>query len=246
MTVRRSLNAAVLLASAACASGYEGPEDAPPPAVVARDAASPLQRAHPGNSNCAHFCTAALPPGPERGSCVSEAAHDSGLCVECGADPGRVCVNAAGQHFCADLQNDPLNCGTCGHSCGAGGVCTNGVCCAPRTCTDLAHQLGTPFIGPLTFQCGSPPSIDPALFADGCGGTLNCGPPCATGFLCIGIGFLDVATRCQTCASLLCNVSCGEASVPAQFQAACGSTVQCGGCGPLQTCGGGGVPNQCG
>ena len=39
--------------------------------------------ANGGNSDCAHFCQN-LPPGPDRGKCVSDAAHGKGLCFDCG------------------------------------------------------------------------------------------------------------------------------------------------------------------
>jgi hypothetical protein len=37
-----------------------------------------------GNSDCAHYCTDVYPPGPDRGSCVSQAAHGTGACYTCG------------------------------------------------------------------------------------------------------------------------------------------------------------------
>src|SRR5579864_462059 len=47
------------------------------------------QRALADNSDCAHFCDEAFPPGTERGKCKSDAAHGTGLCFECGpAAPG--------------------------------------------------------------------------------------------------------------------------------------------------------------
>src|SRR5439155_6204908 len=36
-----------------------------------------------GNSDCAHFCQQ-VPPGASRGKCVSDAAHGTGLCFQCG------------------------------------------------------------------------------------------------------------------------------------------------------------------
>jgi hypothetical protein len=52
-----------------------------------------------GNSECAHFCNEVFPPGPERGKCKSDAAHGIGLCIECEADPERVC-GEDGDLFC--------------------------------------------------------------------------------------------------------------------------------------------------
>jgi len=67
-----------------------------------------------GNDDCAHFCTSVFPPGPARGKCISDAAHGTGLCYQCGpaAPPG----------------HGPL-CGTI--CCRADQVCTNGVCACP-------------------------------------------------------------------------------------------------------------------
>ncbi len=43
-----------------------------------------------GKSDCAHCCVATFPPGPERGLCMSEAAHGTGPCI-CGT---QCCVGA--------------------------------------------------------------------------------------------------------------------------------------------------------
>lgn len=67
-----------------------------------------------GNSDCAHFCQDTFPPGPDRGNCISQAAHGAGPCFECGpaAPPGhgqicgQVCCNA--NEICTDGQCVPL------------------------------------------------------------------------------------------------------------------------------------------
>ncbi len=43
-----------------------------------------------GNRACAHFCAKIFPPGPQRGKCVSDAAHGRGPCFSCtpGVGPG--------------------------------------------------------------------------------------------------------------------------------------------------------------
>jgi stigma-specific protein Stig1 len=32
------------------------------------------------------------------------------------------------RHGCVDVNSDPKNCGMCGHACGRGQTCSNGVC----------------------------------------------------------------------------------------------------------------------
>jgi len=53
----------------------------------------------------------------------------TGTCDSCG--PGLTACSDA----CVDLQNDPLNCGKCGHECGFGSRCVRGACngaCPPK------------------------------------------------------------------------------------------------------------------
>ncbi len=83
-----------------------------------------------GNSDCAHFCQC-LPPGPERGQCVSDAAHGTGLCAACEGDCARLCHTPSGASICCaggptstccgggctDTTTDANNCGTCGQVC---------------------------------------------------------------------------------------------------------------------------------
>ena len=92
--------------------------------------------------------------------------------------------------------------------------------CTPKTCA----QLG--------LACG------PA--ADGCGGSLSCGP-CTAPQTCGGAGVpgqCGVPCVARTCAQLGSN--CGTQGD------GCGGTVSCGTCTAPQTCGGGGTPNVCG
>jgi len=68
-----------------------------------------------GNSACAHFCEMVFPPGPERGTCVSAAAHGAGPCFQCGP-----------------AAPSSLHCELCGlECCAAGEVCDNGQCTLP-------------------------------------------------------------------------------------------------------------------
>ena len=111
-------------------------------------------QANQGNATCAHFCNAAVPPGPERGRCKSEAAHGGGLCYACGpqgdssrvlcgaicCQPGENCVDGLCQVACSATNPCPP-CQTCSGgrcladatqnrtSCGGSSICCNGTCC---------------------------------------------------------------------------------------------------------------------
>jgi len=82
------------------------------------------------NSACAHFCDQAFPPGPQRGQCKSDAAHDAGVCYQCG--PAAPANN--GLIFCN---------GTCAPACPGGQLLANGTCQTIQTlsvtCTPLTH-----------------------------------------------------------------------------------------------------------
>lgn len=81
---------------------------------------------------------------------------------------------------CVNLQNDPLNCGTCGHQCTAGTYCTGGACTPP----------------PCQAACG--------------GGTTCCGASCcAAGELCCDPqGPLDMGPVCTTPVNGTCPMGC--------------------------------------
>lgn len=50
-----------------------------------------------GSSDCARWCSANFPPGPERGACVSAATQGQGACYDCGGPmgpcQGGICVD---------------------------------------------------------------------------------------------------------------------------------------------------------
>lgn len=133
-----------------------------------------------GNSTCAHFCTTVFPPGPGRGQCVSDAAHGTGSCYACGANPANYCNGA-----CTDVMSDPNNCGGCDKVCSAPAnataTCTNGVC--NHTSTDACD-------GGLT-SC-SDGCVDTSGDPTNCGG---CGNQCTT----------DVANATAICGSGICS-----------------------------------------
>jgi hypothetical protein len=61
------------------------------------------------------------------------------MCTPVGVDAGHFCACDGGTTCasgCADLQNDPGNCGRCGNTCPGGQTCTGGLC----PCTDAASN----------------------------------------------------------------------------------------------------------
>jgi hypothetical protein len=78
---------------------------------------------------------------------------------------GTVASGATGT--CTNVDFDPSNCGTCGHSCGNGEQCVGGTCA--QTC------YGSEISG-----CGVPLQPDGGLECSFCGsGYVACGDQCA-------------------------------------------------------------------
>jgi hypothetical protein len=76
--------------------------------------------------------------------------------------------------------------------------------------------------------------------ADGCGGTVSCGPACTAPQTCGGGGTSNVC-GCTPLTSCSSGSNCGT------IADGCGGTVSCGpACTAPQTCGGGGTSNVCG
>ncbi len=136
------------------------------------------------------------------------------VCVHggCFAEPGGVscpspfspCRSAAGA-YCADLQEDALDCGACGAACDAGSACFAGVCTAcppgqtpcPGGCADLSGDPN---------NCGS--------CGNGCGagscvnGSCQCsgGPAASCAGSCVNLG-----SDCKNCGA--CGATCGANQV---------------------------------
>src|SRR6478672_1671461 len=169
-----------------------------------------------GNDECAHFCQAVFPPGADRGKCVSDAAHNGGLCFQCNKDLSRLCRPASGPPTCCQNGDECCGDGVCRHSCNSG---TGG--CTPTTCAAQSKNCGT--------------------ISDGCGVTLNCGDCTGTGQTCGGGGTPNVCgctDNGQACLNKTCGTianNCGQSV-----------TCQPNNCRPPQTCGGGGPANVCG
>jgi hypothetical protein len=150
-------------------------------AVLGKQQLTPAQ----ADSDCAHFCEEAFPPGRERGQCVREAAHGGGTCQECAGDVARFCGGA-----CVDLTADQDHCGQCDHPCTGTETCFEGSCCTPPTweqacprctCDTIQTACGPVDCGALKcrtpagqlvcFDNGQACCVDPAS----CPGDPNCG-----------------------------------------------------------------------
>ena len=118
-----------------------------------------------GNSPCAHFCVAVFPPGPARGACVSAAAHGTGPCVACGANPANYCGGA-----CTNVQTDVNNCGVCGNVCPSD-ACNAATCIAGVCGTTPTNAGGICAAAPD--HCTNPSTCD-ATGACVAGGPINC------------------------------------------------------------------------
>ncbi len=190
-------------------------------------AAVGLNKAAADNSDCAHFCDAIYPPGPERGQCKSQAAHGYGICYQCGpaapAGHGQVCGSGANR-FC----------------CRADQVCAGGACVCPQGTEECGGQC-VPLCGPgqrrnpQTCQCEALPNAcreGGACFdAAYCGANSEC--VCFTTVE--GTPFCHLGQSCsgsQTCTS--------SAECPAGY--ACSTVTCCGSQGIcIQPCGGMGL-----
>jgi hypothetical protein len=161
---------------------------------------------------------------------------------------------------CVDLATSPLHCGQCGIGCGAGQVCSAGVCsCTGVTtlcngmCMDLASNalncgtcgvacgVGQTCRGGVCTCAGTQIAcngtcVDPAVDAANCGG---CGMACSTGSSCVGGACTCEAGR-TSCANLCVDVmsdgnNCGACGNVCQAGMVCSGGVCAGGCAAGQT-----------
>ncbi len=194
--------------------------------------------------SCGHVCAA---PTGGSASCVAGACR--GLCAGgralCGAG-----VNGGG--VCRDINNDPNNCGACGHTCDApsGGVatCANGYCagaCANPlaacgatvngggACVDVRSDVSN--CGSCGHGCFAPTGGTVACVSGACAGgcplgQLICGGGTSGGGACV-----DVRSDASNCAG------CGHVCfAPSGGSALCAGSACVGACAPgRQVCSGG-------
>jgi hypothetical protein len=108
---------------------------------------------------------------------------------------------------CTALATDPVNCGACGHACGAGESCYAGACFCPFTttcggaCVDLASDPA--HCGACDLPCGG---------AQVCttpeGGATACASSCAVGQTACGRACVDLQSHRQHCGA--CGRVCGS------------------------------------
>ncbi|MFO0680570.1 MAG: hypothetical protein U0234_00900 [Sandaracinus sp.] len=182
-------------------------------------------------------CDYACPPTDfcSNGECVP-------MCTEANH---RVCMNtdALGTRtqVCADLMNDPMNCGGCNTRCGGGSSCIAGTCTCPSGqmncgsgCVDLSTDEAN--CGACRNSCGADGTCT-AGACTACGtGLTSCGSParcvdtrtstlhCGTcGHACAGGAVCNAGTcECPAYQPDLCSSSCTDLQT---------STRDCGTCG---------------
>lgn len=164
-----------------------------------------------GNSACAHFCNNTFPPGPDRGSCKSDAAKGMGLCYSpCGP-------NGSGGTLCGGPAYSTTTC--CATTECATGTCVSG------TCSYTYAPTTTPCSGSApcnSFFCSGTGTCVPTDVPDGtyCGhngdqcamtcvaGTCTTGPCCpGNQRICNGLctDLSSDPTNCGTCGTV-CGV----------------------------------------
>jgi hypothetical protein len=186
------------------------------------------------------------------------------------------CTPSTGAPYCANTSTDNSNCGSCGHVCGGGDVCSGGSCvltcgaittCMPsggapycaNTNTDNAdcgvcgHACGGGEVctgGSCVLSCGALTKCAPMAGSPYCANTATDSANCGTCSHVCGIG--------ETCSAGACALSCGALTkcMPSVAGGApyCANTntdnTDCGICGhacnPGQACITGVCTNTCG
>jgi hypothetical protein len=102
-----------------------------------------------------------------------------------------------------DLQSSPQNCGTCGHQCGTGEVCTAGACASECTSTQTDCSGACVNLQTDVNNCGA------CGHACGTGHVCNGGTcACPTGMTACGGACVDLMTdfnNCGACGTKCCN-----------------------------------------
>jgi hypothetical protein len=227
--------------------------------ATSKDAARPdVSRCAPGQLECNGTCLSVAIDPANCGACGRRCA-DIERCVEGAcrvscpgsqiACPVPVGDSGVTSPVCVSLDTDRNQCGACGTRCGAGQVCSNGMC--TTTCAELlstcSDAMGTAYCADLRRDpqnCGS--------CGRGCapGQTCEasrCVTSCSTGFTaCMGTGGLDAGGP-GYCADLqtdrnncgACGTTCpsGQVCDGGRCAVSCGSgTTNCNGtCRDLQT-----------
>jgi len=135
----------------------------------------------PPNADCAHWCADVFGPDtPAAGRCTSDAAHNRGICCECGiVAPADICCVRNEFGYCVE--------GTIVDGCGCpeGQTCQNGVCgCSnPGVCGTYQTCEQAPCVCATTSEDGGA-CVDGSAI---CANLTDCttSADCATGTICV-------------------------------------------------------------
>ena len=171
------------------------------------------------SDSCAPGYTECVAPGTDAGP--SDASTDAGDATT--GDVGDVGdgagIDSGGYaRHCANLTNDPSNCGACGAFCGPSQVCTSGKCVLDcptgySDCTGSCKNLGNDWsnCGTCGKSCKSGEACKSGVCSLSCGALSNCGGSCrdlsSDVENCGTCGNVCLAT--QICTSGSCKLACG-------------------------------------
>lgn len=108
-----------------------------------------------GQVTCGGVCTDIQTDAHNCGGCGNTCQFVNGA-AQCVGGSCRLAACNAGWADCnnnpadgceTNIANDNNNCGACGHVCGAGTVCTNGVCGPPPAVAEVPQEVLVPAVG---------------------------------------------------------------------------------------------------
>lgn len=188
---------------------------------------------------CSEFCRQ-FPPGPLRGRCRSDCAHETGLFFECEGDFARVCL----------LGDRTAACCESGQRCAAGGCATP----PPPGCTSAADcDDGNPCTESVCGtdgECSHPPAAAGSLCGDG---TICVGDVYHPADACDGNGTcIDGDSRAESCAPIddctpaCSDAGCAQTSLCTGFDTCINGVCDCIPDCPVNSCGDDGCGGSCG
>jgi hypothetical protein len=137
------------------------------------------------------------------------------------------CTPVSAAPYCANTATDNGNCGTCGHACGAGEVCSGGACAV---------------------TCGAITTCTPTGAAAYCANTMTdnddcgtCGHACGAGEVCSGGACVLTCGALAKCTPVSAAPYCANTTTDSANCGTCGHV-----CGTGETCGGGTCTLSCG